>query len=211
MSTDLPTVFLVRHGEVLNPDHVVYADLPGFSLSPAGRRQVGLVAERLPPNVVVVTSPLDRAVESAQILADVGNGRVVVDEALTEWGLLTRWAGHVWDSLDDVFPGELAAYHRHPDRLPFSPEPLSDLAGRVADAIERHRSVTSGPLVVVSHQDPIQASRLLLTHRSLADLNSDKPSHAGVVELTPRPTGPWFERAAWAPDRKATGPPSVAT
>lgn len=204
MQTPDRTVSLVRHGEVLNPERIVYADLAGFPLSQNGRRQVEDAAVRLPMHATVVSSPLERAVETAEIISGARDGRLIVDEALTEWGLSTRWAGHVWGELDADFPGELEAYLTHPVYLPFSPESVADLAARVGDAVVRHRSETSGPLILVSHQDPIQAARLRLTGRPLADLNTDKPQHAGVVELDPSPALPWMERAMWAPDQDPT-------
>ena len=202
MNTGLCTVYLVRHGEVLNPGHVVYADLPGFPLSPTGRRQAGHSAERLPDHPTVVASPLDRAVETATIIAERRNGRLVLDESLTEWGLSRRWAGHPWDTLDEAFPGELAAYLDHPLYLPFSPESLADLAHRVEGAVRRHLAITNAPLVIVSHQDPIQAARLSLTGRPLADLNQDKPQHAAVIELEAGVTVPWAECSMWTPDQR---------
>jgi len=202
---------LVRHGEVLNPEHIVYADLAGFPLSQNGRRQVEDAAVRLPLHATVVSSPLERAVETAEIISEARDGRVIVDEALTEWGLSTRWAGHVWDDLDAAFPGELDAYLTHPVYLPFSPESVAELAARVGDAVVRHRSQTSGPLILVSHQDPIQAARLRLTGRSLADLNTDKPQHAGIVELDASTAVPWVERAIWAPNQDPTEPPRSTT
>ena len=195
------SVFLVRHGEVSNPGHIVYADLPGFLLSPNGRRQVADTAVRLPTSATIVSSPLDRAVETAEIIAGERHGEVIVDEALTEWALSRRWAGHIWDDLDAEFPGELAAYLAHPVYLPFSPESLGDLAVRVGGAVVRHRAQTTGPLILVSHQDPIQAARLRITGRPLADLSSEKPQHAGVIELDPRPAFPWVECATWEPDQ----------
>jgi probable phosphoglycerate mutase len=200
------SVFLVRHGEVLNPRHVVYADLPGYGLSPNGRRQAASAAARLPPGITIVSSPLERAVETAAIIAADARGPVVLDEALTEWGLSGRWAGHVWEDLDIDFPGELHAYSTHPANLPFSPESLAQLAARVGGAIARHRERTGGPIAFVSHQDPIQAARLLLTGRPLADLNSGKPQHAGIVELDPRQPGPWIECGTWAPDQRPAEP-----
>ena len=204
MITGPRTISLVRHGEVLNPEHIVYADLPGFPLSSLGRQQAAKSAERLPDHATVVTSPLDRAVETATIIAEQRNGRLIVDDSLTEWGLATRWAGHPWDALDDVFPGELTAYLEHPVHLPFSPESLASLANRMAGAVSKYRALTDGPLVVVSHQDPIQAARLSLTGRRLADLNRDKPQHASVIELEACPTGSWIECAMWAPDQRTT-------
>lgn len=203
MNTASHKVYLVRHGEVQNPDHVVYADLPGFPLSATGRRQVAHAADRLPSDATVVTSPVERAVETATILAERRKGRLVLDASLLEWGLGMRWAGHTWESLDDVFPGERRAYLDHPEDLPFLDESLGRLARRVTDAVRRHQATVRGPLIVVSHQDPLQAARLSLTGRPLADLNRDKPKHAGVVELAPRSLVPWFECAAWAPYQTA--------
>jgi len=206
MNTGPCTVFLVRHGEVLNPEHVVYADLPGVPLSPAGRRQAEYSAERLPQHATVVTSPVERAVETATIIAERRHGQLVLDESLSEWGLGMRWAGHTWESLEEVYPGELTAYLDHPEHLPFLPESLAALATRVGDAVKSHQSAASGPLIVVSHQDPIQAARLSLTGRPLADLNRNKPKHAGVIELEPRPMLSWVECTVWAPDQHTVGP-----
>ena len=202
MKPPLCSVYLVRHGEVHNPRHVVYADLPGFDLSANGRRQAEDTADRLPPKATIISSPLDRAVETAGIIAERGDAAVTVDGALTEWGLGRRWAGHVWDDLDVDFPGEIDAYLAHPEDLPFSPESLAELGGRVGGAIVRHRATLEGPLIFVSHQDPIQAARLALTGRPLAELNTDKPLHAGVVELEPRRAALWVECAIWAPDQR---------
>lgn len=200
--------FLVRHGEVHNPDHVVYADLAGFPLSATGRRQASDVASHLPHNAVLVTSPLDRAVETAQIIASSTGSHVVVDDALTEWLLGSRWAGHVWEELDDSFPGELAAYLEHPEDLPFSPESLVELGRRVGGAVRKHRDGSDGPLVFVSHQDPIQAARLSLTGRPLTALNSNKPMHAEAIELVATEIGAWVERGSWIPDQGPMSPPS---
>ena len=203
-------VFLVRHGEVENPRHIVYADLPGFLLSATGRRQAEVTADRLPPGATIVTSPLERAAETAGIIARRRNGRVIVDETLTEWRLSTRWSGQVWDDLEFDFPGELEAYLSNPVYLPFSPESLVDLANRISGTVQRHRAATGGPLIIVSHQDPIQAARLLLSGRPLADLNSDKPMHAGFVALEARPELPWVECEMWAPDQGPVEPPAAS-
>ncbi len=210
MTDQANAVFLVRHGEVENPRHLVYADLPGFSLSHAGREQAEYTARRLPANAVVVSSPLERAVETAAIIASVGGGSVATDAGLTEWRLASRWAGQPWDTLDAVFPGELNSYLAHPHDLPFSPESLDDLAQRIAAAVRRHATTADGPLVIVSHQDPIQSARLLLSGRPLNTLNNDKPQHAGVVELRFDRSLPWIECAMWAPPQPAVPPPATS-
>ena len=55
----------------------------------------------------------------------------------------------------------------------------------------------SDEIVIVSHQDPIQAARLALTHRTLADLQKDKPEHGEV--FTFEIGVPWTLRERWAP------------
>jgi broad specificity phosphatase PhoE len=198
---------LVRHGEVLNPDHLVYADLDGFGLSDLGRCQAAAAADRLPAQAVIVSSPLQRAMETAAIIADVAGSPVLVDARLTEWRLGRRWAGHAWEELDAAFPGERVAYLEHPERLAFTEESLAEIADRMAEAIRLHRSTTAGALVVVSHQDPIQAARLALTGRPLVDLHLDKPGHAAIVTLHDTGRTDWTELEMWAPPIGEPFPP----
>jgi len=194
-------VHLVRHGEVDNPEGVVYAALPGFRLSERGRAQTLQTARHLgsQPVVAVWSSPLERALETASIIAGRFGVPVMVDEALTEWRLSDRWAGVPWERLDEHFPGELDAYLHDPAGLSFSPESLTDLAARMRSAIEaiaaRH---DSGDVVVVGHQDPIQAARLALTGRPLVGLGADKPDHATVITLRHRDG--WREISRFTPD-----------
>lgn len=209
-------IYLVRHGEVENPRHVVYADLPGFGLSERGRFQAAAVADRLGDRTVagVLSSPLDRAVQTATAIASLHALHPQIDERLTEWKLSGRWSGVVWEDLPREFPGELEAYLDHPDDLPFSPESLDDLASRVTEAILEFRAaVPEGDLVVVGHQDPIQAARLAITGRSLAGLPTDKPGHGGVVSLVSNISADahsdadWVEGPYWEPEQDRTFPP----
>ncbi len=198
-------VHLIRHGETHNPDDLVYASLPGFSLTERGRLQARAAAEHLKnrPVVAVYSSPLQRALETAGEIASRYSISVVVEPGLTEWALLDRWAGTRWDELDGVFGGELSAYLEHPADLDFAPETLSQLARRIAGVIQRlSASNPAGEVVVVSHQDPIQAARLHLRGGALENLHKDKPQHASVITL--RPGTPWEE--VWA-----TGNPSPAS
>lgn len=201
---------LVRHGEVANPDHIVYASLSGFGLSRRGRRQAEAAAAHLAtrPVSAVWSSPLDRARETADLIAARFDLAVLVDPALTEWGLADRWAGTRWEDLRTVFPGELEAYLEHPTDLSFAPESLDELAARVAAAAVRAANAGDGDVVVVSHQDPIQVARLTLTGRLLTELWVDKPVHAAVVTLERG----WREVGTWAPlEQAAVGtPPTLA-
>lgn len=56
-------VHLIRHGEVHNPDGILYGRLPGFRLSDTGRAQAVAAADLLAGRdiVAVIASPLQRA------------------------------------------------------------------------------------------------------------------------------------------------------
>lgn len=205
--TSSTLTYLVRHGEVHNPDHIVYGDLDGYALSELGRAQSAEAAGRLPAGATIVASPLQRAVETAEIIADVIGGALTLDADLTDWRISQHWLGEVWESIDDRFPGQLSAYLEHPHDLPFANESLDDLAARMTAALRHHRDAATGPLVIVSHQDPIQAARLTLTGRSLADLHRDKPGHASVITLDLVGNAAWAEREHWAPAQDDLFPP----
>lgn len=146
----------------------------------------------------VISSPLERAVQTAHAIAYRHDLEPVTDGLLTEWRLATRWAGIVWEDLPERFPGELEAYLAHPHDLEFSPESITEVAARMTAAVDRWVTATEGDLVLVAHQDPVQAARLALTGRSLATLLADKPGHASVTTLRQTTSG-WEEIGYWEP------------
>lgn len=182
---------LLRHGEVHNPGRIVYADLPGYGLSPRGRREARRAAEVVGSVDLVVSSPLLRARQTAAIVASGGTVPIRLDARLTEWGLLRRWAGTAWDEVSMRFPGELEAYHAQPHDLPFSPESLETVARRARAAATGREGPT---IVVVSHQDVLQALRLTLIGRPLRELHDGKLGHGEVVTLE-RHGDAWRETA----------------
>ncbi len=202
-------VYLVRHGEVDNPDRIVYADLPGFGLSERGHAEATAAATHLSELGVdhIYSSPLQRAQETAATIARATGAAVSSHDELVEWRLGQRWAGVAWEELSSVFPGELEAYLATPEKLDFSPEPLEDLARRVASAVEEFVAShdLGSSLVVVSHQDPIQAGRLALVGRPLTELQRHKPGHCDVITL--EAGRPWRELAHWQPQIPGPAPP----
>lgn len=208
MSAQAPRLHLVRHGEVHNPGHLVYADLPGFGLSDLGRRQAAETAAHLSdrPIGLVVSSPLQRAIETAGFIAARHGVGVVVDERLTEWKLAQGWAGLRWEDVEQERPGELVAYLADPADLPFSPESLAELGERIAASAVAHAASSAGDTVVVSHQDPIHAGVRTLTGAGFADFNDDKPAHATVVTLE-RDEERWVEIGRFSPQQGDRFPP----
>ena len=64
-------VHVMRHGEVHNPEKILYGRLPDYHLSERGRAQARRVAEWLAGRDIthVVASPLERAQETAAPIA----------------------------------------------------------------------------------------------------------------------------------------------
>lgn len=193
-------VHLVRHAEVDNPDHLVCGSMPGFDLSPHGLEQARRVGRYLGPRPIVAiwSSPQQRALRTAEEIASRSTVPVKVHPDLTDWSLMERWKGHAWNSLSQRFPGELEAYLEHPTRLDFVDEQLSGVAER-ASAVARSldEEHPHGDVIMVSHQDVVQATRLHLTGADLASLHDEPPSAGSVISLRPGPS--WREETSWRP------------
>ena len=161
-------VHLVRHGEVHNPDGVLYGRLPGFRLSDRGQKQALVVAEHLRDRDVVhvASSPLERARQTAAPIADSHRIDLVVDERLIE-------AANVFEGQRvSVGDGALRDPRNWPKlRNPFLPswgEPYLDIAHRMLAAVHRARTAAVGhEAVCVSHQLPIVAVRRFVEGRRL--------------------------------------------
>ncbi len=193
-------VHLVTHAEIDNPDHLVCGSMPGFDLSPHGLDQARRVGRYLGPRPVVAiwSSPQQTALRTAEEIAARSGVPVRVHPELTDWSLADRWEGHPWTSIAERFPGEMEAYLEHPARLPFIGEQLLAVAERMANVARvLDTEHPHGDVVMVSHQDSVQAARLYLTGSSLDDLHEGRPSHGAVVTLRPGPT--WREEATWQP------------
>ena len=82
--------------------------------------------------------------------------------------------------------------------LDFLEEQLSDVAERMATVARRlDQEHPHGDVVIVSHQDAIQAGRLHLTGAGLDRLHEDRPTNGAVITLRPGPS--WREETVWEP------------
>jgi broad specificity phosphatase PhoE len=150
-------IHLVRHGEVHNPDGVLYGRLPNFGLSQLGHQMAEAAADHIRSSGTKVSrllaSPLQRTLESAKPIAERFNVAVEVEDEIIE--------------PDNIFEGHsvsLKTIVRNPRFLlqlhnPFRPswgEPFLEIQRRMVAAMERAwAETTSGEVVMVSHQLPI--------------------------------------------------------
>jgi broad specificity phosphatase PhoE len=153
-------VHLLRHGEVDNPAGVLYGRLPGFGLSAEGRAMAERAGAALAGRdlTLVASSPLERAVQTAERLARRASLPVVIDDRLIE--AANDFEGRRF--------GLSATVVREPStwwalRNPLRPswgEPYEQVADRMLAAVHEARSRSAGhEAVLVSHQLPIWVLR----------------------------------------------------
>ncbi len=194
----MTTVYLVRHGEVLNPDHLVYGDLPGFNLSTAGRAEANAAGVRLAnaPMDRILSSPLARAVQTAEAIAHHHDVPVVEDQGIGEARMYPDWIGHRWDDIPELFPGQLEQYLEDASKSTGTHESLQHIANRMQAAVDDALDTGVKHLVVVSHQDPIQAFRLVATGQPLSELRLDPPTHGSITTIK-KNGATWTETGHW--------------
>src|SRR5258708_9327501 len=153
-------VHLVRHGEVANPDRILYGRLPGFGLSEDGQMMAKAAADFLTGHDVTVlrSSPLDRAVQTAAPIAEqLGLTTEIAERLIEPW--------NHFEGLSVVAGDGSLRYPRHWIYLrnPFRPswgEPYQEVAARVlAAAADAARAARGHEAVCVSHQLPIWVAR----------------------------------------------------
>jgi broad specificity phosphatase PhoE len=161
-------VHLVRHGEVHNPEGVLYGRLPGYKLSTRGEQQAIIVAEFLADHDIsyVANSPLERARQTAAPTAASHRIDAVIDERLIE-------AGNEFEGKKVAVGDGALRDPRNWSKLhdPFTPswgEPYLQIAHRMLAAVHRARTAAVGhEAVCVSHQLPIWTLRRFLEGRRL--------------------------------------------
>ncbi len=167
-SEEITVVHLMRHGEVHNPDGVLYGRRPGYHLSDLGRKMADRVAEHLAERDIthVVSSPLERAQETATPIAGAHNLELATDERLIE--AANVFEGKAFGVGDGALkkPGNWK-YLTNPFR-PSWGEPYIEQVVRMMAALGAARDAARGhEAVAVSHQLPIWIVRSFAERRRL--------------------------------------------
>jgi broad specificity phosphatase PhoE len=143
------------------------------------------------PVVAVYASPLDRARETAEILAAPHGLTVGLDDRLLEWSFWVRWQGMPWAAIRDRDPELLEAYARDPAAA--SPGDTLEATGRrilawAAEAEADHDAAGQGRVVLgVTHEAPLLAATLVGTAEGLGAFHSRNLPHLARVRLRPPP------------------------
>jgi broad specificity phosphatase PhoE len=162
------TVHLLRHGEVHNPEGVLYGRRDGYHLSELGREMARRVGESLGERDIVHlrSSPLERAQETAAPLAAIRGLTPVLDPRVIESGNV--FEGKRFGHGDNALRKPSTWIHL---RNPFKPswgEPYTEIAARMATAADKARARAAGhEAVCVSHQLPVWTLRMHVTGEKL--------------------------------------------
>ena len=158
------TLLFIRHGQTTwNEQQKLPGQLPGIPLTEKGRRQAAELAEALKevPISAIISSPLERAHETAKYLAQGRDLEIQLDPGLMDTDV-GRWAGQNYNELSKN-DAEWKAYVHDPTVAPEGIETFPEVQRRALAAIEYWRSQEStGPYpAFVAHADVV---KLLIAH-----------------------------------------------
>lgn len=159
------------HDWLRPPTNRLAGRVPGVGINEEGRREAERVARRLDSSPLdwVVSSPLQRTIETANIIAERRGLTVQQDERFVE-SAFGPWEGMRIEDIEARYPAEWRTWREHPEafRLPGA-EKLEQIADRMhaglKDWLDR-----GGHVVIVSHQDPLAALLCRLIGMPLAQM-----------------------------------------
>jgi broad specificity phosphatase PhoE len=161
-------VHVLRHGEVYNPTKILYGRLPGYHLSELGVQMAKAAADSLAGHDItrLVSSPLERALETGQPFVERFGVPVVVDERLIESG--NAFEGKRVSVGDGALRDPRNWWLLRDPFLPSWGEPYQLIAKRMLAAVHDARDAAAGhEALCVSHQLPIWTLRRFVEHKRL--------------------------------------------
>ncbi|WP_104132737.1 histidine phosphatase family protein [Cryobacterium sp. M91] len=193
----MATVILVRHGRTTaNTAGILAGRAAGVRLDQIGQDQAALTGKRLAvvPLVAVVSSPLERCQQTAQLILDHQSGSPVmpIDDDLTECDY-GQWQGR---TISDLATEALwSVVQTQPSAVVFpGGESMAAMQARSVAAIRRHDAAFEaqhGPgavWVAVSHGDVIKSilADALGMHLDLFQRINVGPASVSIVQYGPK-------------------------
>lgn len=154
-------VHLVRHGQVHNPEGVLYGRAPGYGLSDLGRQMAERLGEYFAdaPLVRLVSSPLQRAQETmAPIAARHPGLEVAIDERVIE--AANVFEGRSFGRYNEILLRPSSWWAMRNPLRPSWGEPYTSILARMRAALADAAShAVGGEVLIVSHELPIWMAR----------------------------------------------------
>ncbi|MGC8464664.1 MAG: histidine phosphatase family protein [Acidimicrobiales bacterium] len=184
---------LVRHGRTPTTGSVLPGRTPGLHLSPEGQIEAAATAQRLlsayPTPAAIYSSPMERALETAEPYSVLSKVAVEVNEALVECEF-GDWTGRELKELAQL--PEWRMVQSQPSRFRFpSGESFAEMSARMTGFLAMVSERHPGSVVVAySHADPIKAlvADVLGLHLDLFQriiISTATPSIIGIVDGSP--------------------------
>jgi len=158
------TLLLIRHGQTTwNVEHRLPGQVPGVELNDTGRQQAERLATALTvlPISAIISSPLERARETAEIIARGRGLTIQFDPALMDVDM-GRWTGQIIDEISKTDP-DWKAYVKDPTVAPEGIETFPQVQQRAVADVERwlkQESIGAYP-AFVCHADVV---KLIIAH-----------------------------------------------
>lgn len=188
---------LVRHGEVFNPEGVLYGRLPEYRLSELGEQMAEAAAHELAASdravSMVLASPLVRAQQSAAPIAEAFNLPIVTEERIIE--PTNAFEGTVGRT---AFKNPKYWYRFLNPFRPSWGEPYRSIANRVRGAMDdawdaARDAERQGDIVMVSHQAVVWAAHRDINGEPLFHNPAKRRCELSSITSFERRGGRWFE------------------
>jgi broad specificity phosphatase PhoE len=173
------TIYIMRHGEVHNPENILYGRLPNYHLSEVGRGQASAAAHVLSEKklAAIYASPLERAQETASIIAAAQKDflSIKTDERLIE--VHTPYDGTSIEELEkinfDLYTETEAPY-----------EQVRDLRRRLLNFLNEMREKYSGQeIAAVTHGDIVVSAFMYALRQDENDIGRTKTQSNRIEAL----------------------------
>ena len=162
------TVHVLRHGEVENPNKILYGRQPGWYLSSRGQEMaatLGQWSKSIDLGALHV-SPLQRAQETAAPIAAAHNMAITTDERLIEAANI--FEGKSFELGSGVLKHPSSWRHLYNPWKPSWGEPYVEQINRMLAAVFAAKNAANGKdAICVSHQLPIWILRSAIENRRL--------------------------------------------
>lgn len=179
-------ILLIRHGSTDLLGHVLYGRASGVHLNREGLRQSDLIGQRLKQQYslnAIYSSPLDRALETADPISQACGKPVLVDEGITEIDF-GEWVGKSFRELGDMESWTSFNKQRSTSWAPGG-ESMLEVQARAWRAIEAAiRTQGAGSTIaMISHGDVIRCVLLLLLGMPLDHIHRLEVAPGSVSEV----------------------------
>ena len=168
--------------------------MPGVLLNGEGRRQAEELASALKARYAldkIVSSPLERAVETAKLIADSTGSAISIDDGITEVDS-GSWTGKTFEDLNALDQWRQYNRRRSLTRPP-SGETMMSVQSRSWLAVQKIISSQDSPsnaYALVTHGDVIRCLLVLFLGMSIDHIHRLEIAPASLTEVILGPYGP---------------------